>query len=173
MKRLQGLLFSFDGRIGRGQFWLGVLCILLAAIALSLLAIALGFSESISREGYQVINGERTEISAVRVSANPKASVLIALVMAAPWLAIAMKRRRDRGFNGYDVLAFTGLNLLAQALGLTGMENAWTFTLGVILFVWGIILLILLGFLKGEPGDNQYGPNPLAASTQVATGAAG
>ncbi len=169
MKRLQGLLFGFSGRIGRGQFWLGVLCILLATIALSAIAIGLGFSETVTREGYQVVNGERTEISGFRVSTTPLASLAISILLLAPWLAIGMKRRHDRGFNGYDVVAFTLLNLLDQVLSITGVQNELTFVLGVVLFVWGIVLFILLGFLRGDSGDNAYGPDPLNAQNRSTT----
>lgn len=163
MKRLQNLLFGFSGRIGRGQFWLGILCLLLATIALSAVAIALGFSQSVTQEGYRVVNGERTDFSGFSVSTSPIASLVIALLMLAPWLAIGIKRRHDRGFNGYDVVAFTALNILLQILGIFGVGGDLVFALSLIASIWGLILFVLLGILKGEEGANSYGPNPLKA----------
>jgi uncharacterized membrane protein YhaH (DUF805 family) len=52
-------------------------------------------------------------------------------------LAISIKQWHDRGKSGWWVL------------------------IGLIPFIGAIWALIETGFLEGDPGDNQYGPNPL------------
>lgn len=54
-------------------------------------------------------------------------------------LAISIKRWHDRGKSGW-----------------------WIF-IAFIPIIGGIWALVETGFLEGDPGDNQYGPNPLAA----------
>ena len=52
-------------------------------------------------------------------------------------LAISIKRWHDRGKSG------------------------WWILIGMIPFIGAIWALVETGFLEGDPGDNQYGPNPL------------
>jgi uncharacterized membrane protein YhaH (DUF805 family) len=53
-----------------------------------------------------------------------------------PALAVSIKRAHDRGRSGWFTL-----------VGLVPILNIW----------W----LVEIGFLRGTPGSNQYGPNPL------------
>ena len=53
-------------------------------------------------------------------------------------LAVSIKRWHDRGKSGWWVL------------------------IGFIPLIGPIWALVETGFLEGDPGDNQYGPNPLA-----------
>jgi uncharacterized membrane protein YhaH (DUF805 family) len=41
-------------------------------------------------------------------------------------------------------------------------RSAWFILLGLIPFVGGLILLIMLGFLAGTPGTNRFGEGPMA-----------
>jgi uncharacterized membrane protein YhaH (DUF805 family) len=63
----------------------------------------------------------------------------IAIYGALIWmgLAISIKRWHDRGKSGWWVL------------------------IAAIPFIGAIWALVETGFLEGDPGDNQYGPNPL------------
>lgn len=164
MGALQSLLFSFDGRIGRGRFWLGLLAIFIATLAASTIAIWLGFAQTEAQEGYSVVNGVRTEFSGFRTVLSPIASFGISLLLVGPWLAIAIKRRHDRGNNGYDIIVFTTLNLALQLLAVLGLGGQVLAMLGLVAFIWGVVMLILLGFLKGTTGANSYGPDPLDAA---------
>jgi uncharacterized membrane protein YhaH (DUF805 family) len=50
-------------------------------------------------------------------------------------------------------------------LGLTGNPDKWTmldYLLGGIIFTVSMWFLIELGFFRGTPGPNRYGPDPLA-----------
>jgi uncharacterized membrane protein YhaH (DUF805 family) len=65
--------------------------------------------------------------------------VVIVAYVALIWmgLAVSIKRWHDRGKSGWWVL------------------------ITLIPFIGAIWALVETGFLEGDPGDNQYGPNPL------------
>ena len=68
------------------------------------------------------------------------------LAVLVPSIAVAIKRFHDRDMSGWFVL------------------------LGLIPFVGGLILLVMVGFLPGTDGDNQYGPNPLPGAGSADAG---
>jgi uncharacterized membrane protein YhaH (DUF805 family) len=86
--------------------------------------------------------------SLVVVGANLVVSMLIggfigAIVSVAliyPSVCVAIKRWHDRGKPGWWVL------------------------IGLIPVIGWIWTLVECGFLEGDPGDNEYGPNPLASA---------
>lgn len=162
MQKLVRLLTSFDGRIGRGQFWLGALLIVAATVILSVIAYALGFGTSVSESGYFVNSaGERSDVSKVSYTITPWAGLIISILMAWPWIALGVKRRHDRDFSGNDMLAFATLMLLSQLLSALGVSGFFATALNIVLTVWSICLLILLGLLKGTSGENRFGQDPL------------
>ncbi len=63
---------------------------------------------------------------------------VVMVVIIWPALAIQVKRWHDRGKSGWFVLV------------------------SLIPFVGWLWVLIECGFLEGDSGDNEYGPNPLA-----------
>ncbi|MDE2165570.1 MAG: DUF805 domain-containing protein [Alphaproteobacteria bacterium] len=68
--------------------------------------------------------------------------ITLLFVIAAIWpsLAVGVKRCHDRDRSG------------------------WFLLIGLIPIVGGIWLLIELGFLRGSPGSNRFGPDPLAGA---------
>ncbi len=86
-------------------------------------------------------------LATIVVAANSGALALIVMIIvvafavAQIWvgLAISIKRWHDRGKSG------------------------WWILIGLIPIVGPIWALVETGFLKGDEGDNQYGPNPLAS----------
>jgi uncharacterized membrane protein YhaH (DUF805 family) len=94
-------------------------------------------------------------------------------MMAIPATMLSIKRRKDRGSSGLDVVAYWVLAILANLLGLFGAEGFYVSAMQVVLLVWSVCLFVLLAVLRGTPGPNQYGPDPLApASTAEAAGPA-
>jgi uncharacterized membrane protein YhaH (DUF805 family) len=63
---------------------------------------------------------------------------ILAVAVIWPYLAIAIKRWHDRGKSGWWVL------------------------IGLIPLIGGIWVLVECGFLPGDDGPNEYGPDPLA-----------
>ena len=143
----QYLFTSFDGRINRAKYWAGIVILAIISIVLGFIIGAV-FGSSI--------------LGAILVT-------LVTLALFYPGYAVAAKRFQDRDKPG--VTALYGLvpvliASLLQAFGLTGTPNnpnalGWIcnlITMGV-----GLWFLIELGILKGTPGPNRFGGDPLAA----------
>ncbi|MBR0858421.1 DUF805 domain-containing protein [Bradyrhizobium liaoningense] len=150
--KLQKILFSFDGRIGRRTYWLAILALILAVPVLTFAPFLLGSEEW-----------------AVLVVAMT--SQFIWLLSLWPILAVGSKRLHDRNKNGWWLLAFW---LLPFALFVGGFSivlfddprtgRSGDFVTGSVLLLaslppalWGIVEL---GILPGTRGPNPYGADP-------------
>lgn len=144
---LQYLFTSFDGRINRAKWWAGAVILGIISLILALIIEVVfgrgffgGFLES-----------------------------LVALALFYPSYALCAKRFQDRDKPGrtalYGLVPLL-LTSLIDAWGLTGTATelnglGWLcvlVNLGV-----GLWFLIDLGILRGTPGPNTYGGDPLAA----------
>jgi uncharacterized membrane protein YhaH (DUF805 family) len=141
------LFTSFDGRINRAKYWAGIVILAIISIVLGFIIGAV-FGSSI--------------LGAILVT-------LVTLALFYPGYAVAAKRFQDRDKPGITALYGLVPVLIAsllQAFGLTGTPNnpnalGWIcnlITMGV-----GLWFLIELGILKGTPGPNRFGGDPLAA----------
>jgi uncharacterized membrane protein YhaH (DUF805 family) len=152
---------TFDGRIGRKQFWLGIVFLVALSLVLNGVAMLLGFSEAY-RFGQRIDFAGATQfLEGVDWVPTPIASFIIALLLAYPSLALNVKRRHDRNASGMDVVAIIVAHYLVQLsvmLGL-GSNTLLIITLGLLPFNLGFA--IVLGFLKGTTGPNSYGPDPV------------
>ena len=137
------LLNSFDGRIGRKMFW----------IAMGAVTVGEIFGHVVAEE----IQGDRL-------------SAIVDLAFTYPEFAIAVKRGHDRNMPLWLLIAFFGAGAvldLLTVLEMTGTEDEpsmLSIALALPFTVLGVALLVELGFRKGTPGPNQYGPDPLARS---------
>jgi uncharacterized membrane protein YhaH (DUF805 family) len=132
------LLFSFRGRINRAAWWLTTVATIAAVVAVMFVALAGGGLLGVGL-------------------------VLMVLYIPLLWigLAVGAKRLHDRDKSAWWLLLFYVLPSLLQGIadqvgGLGVVLNL----AGFALTIWG---LVELGFLRGTPGPNQYGPDPLAA----------
>jgi uncharacterized membrane protein YhaH (DUF805 family) len=135
------LFNSFHGRIGRQSFWIGVAVLTVAQFVAYIVA--------------EAIQGDRL-------------SAIVDLAFTYPELAIAVKRAHDRNLPLWLLIILFVSNGVIDLLGLLG----WTGTpeepsspvmfAFVVFFILLIALLVELGFRRGTPGPNQYGPDPLA-----------
>jgi uncharacterized membrane protein YhaH (DUF805 family) len=149
--KLQKILFSFDGRIGRRTYWLATLAVIVAVLVLTFAPFLLN-----------------SEAAAVLMLAF---SQFIWLLCLWPILAVGSKRLHDRNKNGWWLLVFW---LLPFALVVAGFSIALfddprtgrsgDFSTGLILVLaslppalWGIVEL---GLLPGTTGPNRYGADP-------------
>jgi uncharacterized membrane protein YhaH (DUF805 family) len=149
---LQHYFVSPFGRIGRQEFWLGMLGIM----ALTLLAVhvldPLGFQPS--PDG--------------KIRPPSLGSTVFNLLLSWPTTAIMIKRFNDRDrpyWVGLALGAAMVVLVIANFLGLmldpdrmSLVERALLFS-GAIAFTWA---LIENGFLAGTNGPNRYGADPLA-----------
>jgi uncharacterized membrane protein YhaH (DUF805 family) len=144
---LANLYTTFDGRISRQPFWIGM-------IALTVVMIVLLYIVSFAGAGF---------VARLIV-------FIIQLAFLYPSAAVMVKRLHDRDKPGWYAAILLGLSILnglTNLFGLTGNPldpNALDFILGLAVLVVAIWFLIELGFLRGTAGPNQYGPDPLAGS---------
>ncbi len=126
------LLFSFAGRIGRGQFWLGYLAtIVLAALIVIIVSIIVPWEQVVVTDA----DGQQT-IDYTNPATLPAWIGYLFYFVIGMWItiAISIKRFHDRGKSaGWSLIMFIPL-------------------------IGSIWLLIELGFLRGDPGPNAYGP---------------
>ena len=134
------LLNSFEGRIGRKTFW----------IAMGVVTVVEIFGHLVAEQ----LEGDRL-------------SAIVDLAFTYPEFAIALKRGHDRNLPLWLIASFfvAGALLdLITVLGLSGSaEEPSTISIAIAVpfTVLGLALLVELGFRKGVPGPNQYGPDPL------------
>ena len=144
---LQYLFASFAGRINRAKWWAGM--VILGVISLVLNFLVAGIF------GFGVFGAFLL--------------ILITLLLFYPSYAVCAKRFQDRDRPGRTALYGLVPMLLANFLEATGATGAPQEPNAVgwicILVFWGVSLwfIIELGILKGTPGQNHFGGDPLAA----------
>jgi uncharacterized membrane protein YhaH (DUF805 family) len=150
--KLQKILFSFEGRIGRGTYWLAFLAVIVAVQVLTFAPFLLD-----------------SETAAVLMLALT--SQVIWLLSLWPILAVGAKRLHDRDKSGWWLLVFWLLPFALFVGGFsiflfddprTGRSGDFSTGLMVVLAslppaLWGIVEL---GILPGTKGPNLYGADP-------------
>ena len=142
MDRIKPYL-SFQGRAGRGQYWLVAFATWAGLLLCSLLAYSLGVWSAV---------------------------IILPLYVLVLWasLAASVRRIHDRGRSGWWLLVMLGPVIVFSALGASGTGaggDPSPFTILAIPFSFWV--LIDLGCMAGTPGPNRYGPAqgaPLAAA---------
>jgi uncharacterized membrane protein YhaH (DUF805 family) len=135
------LFNGFHGRIGRQTFWIAMAVLAVAEIVCHLIADA--------------FQGDRL-------------GAIVDLVFTYPEFAVAMKRAHDRDLPVWLLYIFFGAGAvldLVTVLGLAGSDETpsmLSLAFAVPFTVFGLALLIELGFRRGSVGPNQNGPDPLA-----------
>ena len=131
---MQGLLFSFDGRVNRAKFWLVVIATdIVLFVLFGILAAVTGVSMDVAADGSMPSLGGAGLIAGL---------IGLLLVVLAVWIGLAMgvKRYHDRNKSGWWVL------------------------IALVPVIGGLWYLIECGFLRGTAGPNQYGADPLAGA---------
>ncbi|WP_417522497.1 DUF805 domain-containing protein [Marinovum sp.] len=154
------LFTSFDGRISRKGFWLGFLGMLVISIGAGLALM------SVFPGGIALLLGQ----------------LVLSAGLVYIWSAVIVKRLHDRGkpalpwavifvtpgavmqlvsfFKiGYAPVELAGTQVMVPGIGTTVVM--W---MAMAVALW---MIVELGFLKGDPGDNDYGPDPLRAGPEV------
>jgi uncharacterized membrane protein YhaH (DUF805 family) len=184
MDNIVSLYTSTEGRISRKTWWLAAIGLAVVNLIISMLIfplIGLGMPNA------QAIlsAGDAAAVTSLVMGAMQTsgwASLILFLVFAYPIYCISVKRRHDKDNNGMDVIGYlvlTVLMLLVQALGMAfsvtdvggtpvPMPSMIFSVLGFIALVYAIYMLVVLGFLRGTAGPNQYGPDPLAGGAATA-----
>jgi uncharacterized membrane protein YhaH (DUF805 family) len=170
---LRFLFTSFQGRIGRQQWWIGSIILLAAAIILYFLVMPfLGMHM----------------IPTIDPAASPDAMIglmrrmaigqaVLTAILAYPVTALMKKRLNDRDRPDWLIYVFWAPTVIGLLLGLTGLgytvtdmgamtmpsPTALNMVVSLAGFAIGLWALVELGFFKGTAGPNQHGPDPLAA----------
>lgn len=130
------LFFSFDGRINRAKWWLGLLALFVVQTVLWMI---LGSFFGLSAMGNLDPNdAAAAEAMMSQLSAMMVPMGILILVMLYPSLAVYTKRWHDRNKSG------------------------WWSLIMFIPIVGAIWVLVELGIMRGTDGENRYGPDPLA-----------
>jgi uncharacterized membrane protein YhaH (DUF805 family) len=135
-------LFSFEGRIPRKSFWLSGLSIMGVCILVELgLAVVLG-PDALTQKG----------------AASSKLMGLYTIATLPfywPSLALYQKRLHDFG-QGKGWFWLGVIAVVPSVLSLASDSN-----IQLLLAVPALIGILIVGSIKGTPGSNQYGPDPL------------
>jgi uncharacterized membrane protein YhaH (DUF805 family) len=144
------VFFGFAGRLNRAKYWLVVLANVIVWIAVVIIAQFL-------RESVEAIDGLSHTALAFGMTA-------VAALLFSVWtgLAVGVKRLHDRGKSGWWILVFWLLPAaLSGAAALQGDIGAIVLSLvSIAVSLWGFVEIACL---KGAPGTNVYGGDPLAA----------
>ena len=178
MNNLISNYMGFEGRLNRQRWWISAIILAVVAIGISLVIlplIGLGMMPAMPTID---ANTTAADVANVIGASRAKAgwvSLVLFIIFLYPSAAIAIKRRHDRNNNGLDVWIYFGLTVIVQlinalGIGMSTMDVGGTAVpvpgpiitgLGIILGIYAIYLLVVLGFLKGTAGPNNYGPDPL------------
>jgi uncharacterized membrane protein YhaH (DUF805 family) len=159
---------SFKGRIGRQTWWLHyVLLLIPIAIVLNIIVAILG-----------AILGTVLPFTLL-LALMGILGLCVSLALMWPSLAGVIKRLHDHNLDDIWAFAYFGLLLGYQVLNLifllTGLIQFGIFSLimsllGILVMVAAIGILVLCGFLKGKPGPNRFGPDPLGGNPVIGAG---
>jgi uncharacterized membrane protein YhaH (DUF805 family) len=139
------LLFGFNGRINRANYWLGIV---ISSVAMLIIFIVFSLAAWIVGD----------------VTLWPLFFVIAAIVctpLLISFIAVGLKRLHDRDKSGWWLLGFYVLPaILSRIAEAAGTDLQFIFSLAsLVLSIWGFVEL---GCLRGIAGPNKYGSDPLA-----------
>lgn len=161
---MRKLFFEFHGRVGRLRWWAGSIFLFFAMMAAMLVIMLMFFS-----------NGG--EVSWERDVVTTPEGALINLGLLAffgyMWSALSIKRLNDRERPHWLIALFLSpfvILLLGDLMGvpIIALGRAILLLEGLLFAVW-FWMLIELGFLRGMPGPNRHGPDPLTSGRPIAS----
>jgi uncharacterized membrane protein YhaH (DUF805 family) len=179
MNNLLQNYMGFDGRLNRQPFWISsIILAVVAAIVQFIILQILGGGGVIDVQA-MIAGGKSAQdvVNALTAVASKAgwAQLVTLIIFAYPIAAVAVKRRHDRGSSGIDIWIYLALGAVLAiiqglGLGMTTMDiggvtvpspSMLLTVIGAVAGIFAIYLLVVLGFLRGTPGANQYGPDPL------------
>jgi uncharacterized membrane protein YhaH (DUF805 family) len=155
---------SFDGRIGRKEFWFR-LFVLIGLQGVSFVLIVLLFSAFLEN---QKPNWSESQTTMDIVAALFPALLIWFAIGLWPTLAVFTKRWHDQDKSGWWNLSappfvFFAAVVITLVVFSTGYEGPLLILLPIALWASIIWTIIALGFIRGTNGPNRYGPDPSAA----------
>lgn len=138
---LTGLLFSYQGRINRGKFWLAVLAYVIVSIILAILLIIPVLGWLLAGIGY--------------------------IGMIVSGIFVGIKRLHDRDKPGWWLVIFYVIPMILSAISAyltldAGEQTSLAMLISLVSLAISLWAFVELGCLRGTVGPNQYGPDPIA-----------
>jgi uncharacterized membrane protein YhaH (DUF805 family) len=156
------ILFSFYGRINRAKYWAGVLAWTVLFLVLITTVIVLFINDFMALQNAS--EGEILTYILGRGLAIFLIFVLVSIVGFVSGLALGVKRLHDRDKSGWWILVFYVLPEVLSGITQTSESSAVVGVGSLALIVLVIWAFIELGCLRGTPGPNRFGPDPLATA---------
>ena len=151
------LLFSFNGRINRMQWWVvTILSNIIIAIITTII------SNYYFHNDYSPYNYSDYNI------AKLVCSMFVLCVVLYIQLCINIKRFHDRNKDGAIPVSNVIVIVILSLLLVKGDSEIFSL-LGIVSLLLHLWVFIVAGFLRGTQGDNKYGPDPLAQDTAPVT----
>ena len=151
-------LFSFNGRLNRKPYWIATIELIVAAMV-----VAGGVAAVFYARGQASTHQELLRVAHPWLMA-------FGVVLAYPAAAVFAKRLHDRNKTGWlaallivPMLIETWLDPAGGATQTPLVHSIYLAAL-TITFIVALWFLIELGFMRGTPGDNRYGRDPLAST---------
>ncbi len=173
-------LFRFNGRVNRAKFWFGLLY--LFCIMGVLLALGAGLSAWLGGEvSFDLDTGDIFGIVDPATYQLPSLAklplVLFKLVATGLllWIyfALTIKRLHDRDKSAWWTMPFFVLPGLYDQFADRLPDSYWMLPLAVAAFALYFWSFVEMGFLRGNPRTNRFGPNPLGKAQARPRSAAG
>jgi len=143
------LFTSFNSRINRKPYWLGILFLAVMSIFLSF-----GFTLAILNP-----NGSIGVLAALG---------LIGFLAYLASIPLVVKRLHDRNKSGHYAWLIYGSSIVGSVIDSMTRNTAEmglsSLIAALIVVGIGLWFFIELGFFRGTPGPNAYGPDPLDAA---------
>jgi uncharacterized membrane protein YhaH (DUF805 family) len=151
------LFFGFTGRINRAEYWLAILIYFVVLVVAALILTAASADAVTAWVNYDLSDMSGTLIILYAVE----------LVLFVSQVAITVKRLHDRDKSAWWVLLFSVLPGVIFVISSASMDPyAFDYSgpspiLSLIAAGFALWGLVEVGFLRGTPGPNRYGSDPL------------
>lgn len=156
---------QFNGRSRRKEFWMWVLFVILATIALSILDSILGLGGRTFAGPSETATPTMTGFGYGAATSGGVLTNIFSLATLIPYLAVSVRRLHDTDRSGWFVLLpllplFIALGVLVA--GAVSMKPAFMVIGGVALLAALICsILVLVWYCQpGTRGSNRFGPDP-------------
>jgi len=159
---------DFQGRSRRMEFWMYNLGVWLLFVALTIVAMVIGFGSmgmaSQSQNPGAGLVGMMAGMGLLSI-----VFLILALGLFIPSIAVAVRRPHDTDRSGFWLLMPVGFYLVGMVISFAGAMNqsSGVVAIGLIFsllqFIASIVLLVFY-CLPGTPGPNKYGPDPMGGA---------
>jgi uncharacterized membrane protein YhaH (DUF805 family) len=151
---------DFSGRSTRREFWMWVLFLIIATIALSILDGVLGLG---GRNSYTATNLNGPGNIGYSYNAATRGgwlTMLFGLTVLVPNFAVGVRRLHDIDRSGWWIL----MPIAPYGLSLGFMVGHSLIIGGAMMFLVPVAAIVLLVWycMRGTAGSNRFGPDPLA-----------